>query len=39
VWWRGGVGCGAVGRREGVGNGIWSVKSELQMKLYFKKEN
>jgi hypothetical protein len=34
------VGCGAVGRwRGGMGNGLWSVNNELQMKLKFKKES
>jgi hypothetical protein len=38
VWWGGGVGFGAVGRWEGrVGNGTWSIKNELQVKLNFKK--
>jgi hypothetical protein len=38
VGWGGGVGCGAVGggERRG-GDGIWSVKNELQIKLNFKK--
>jgi hypothetical protein len=34
VGWGGGVGCGTVGRWMGrVGNGIWSVKDKLQIKL------
>jgi hypothetical protein len=39
VWWGGSVGCGTVGGWEGsggVGNGIWSVKNELQIKLNLK---
>ena len=33
------MGCGAVGGwMEGAGNGIWSVKNELQIKLNLKKK-
>jgi hypothetical protein len=36
--WGGSVGCGAVGGwTGGAGNGIWSAKNELQIKLNFKK--
>jgi hypothetical protein len=35
VWWGGDVGCGAVGGWEEGGNGLWSVKNELQIKLNF----
>ena len=39
VGWGRGVGCGTVrGFMGGSGNGIWSVKTELQIQLNLKKE-
>jgi hypothetical protein len=33
VGWGGDLGCGAVGGWMGGGNGIWSIKNELKIKL------